>query len=61
MNALTPFLNPITGGFGQAAYDRAIAGGLSPAQISDLLPTSGATAVGEVVQETLKRNATAVA
>lgn len=51
-NALTPFLHP-TGGFGKAAYDRAIAGGLTPSQIKALLPGSGATVVGPQVQALL--------
>lgn len=44
-NALTPFLHP-TGGFGKAAYDRAIAGGLTPVEIQALLPGSGVLAIG---------------
>lgn len=56
-NALTPYLNPQTGGFGQSAYDRAVAGGLTPSQINQLLPSSGATAVGDIAKATLSRAA----
>lgn len=47
-NALTQFLNPETGGFGQGSLERAKAAGFSEQQIAAMLPSSGAKIVGRV-------------
>lgn len=55
-NALTPFLNQETGGFGLGFYNNARAAGFTPTQIAALLPGSGAKAMGELAQRQLQQD-----
>lgn len=57
-NVLTQFLNPQTGAFGQGSLRKARQAGLSDFQITQLLPGSGVSSLGEVAAAELSKGTT---